>query len=223
MNKVFLVFINKKERWGLSPVGRVTAASICLVVFVIVLLNLYGLLAVCDPVDSEFALIEAWVPDFVVQSAVNEFHQKNYKLIICVGGPITIGSDLYDFKNLASLTYNRLRKLGVNESKMVAIETHDVMKDRTYQSALSFLEWALRSDINIKSINIYTLGAHARRSRFLFQKALGGEIKVGVIGVADPTFDPKVWWKYSNGFRTVIDETIAYLYAITYFNLFNAE
>jgi hypothetical protein len=166
-------------------------------------------------------VVEGWVPDHVLKGAVDDFSKNNCIFIFSVGGPIQTGSYLFPFNNFANLTYDRLIKLGVIESKIVAIETDDVKKDRTYASALALKKWASTSGLELKSINVYTLGAHARRSRFLFQKALGDTVEVGIIGVVEQTFDPKAWWKYSNGFRTVIDETIAYLYAITYFNLFS--
>jgi hypothetical protein len=166
-------------------------------------------------------VVEGWVPDHVLKGAVDDFSKNNCIFIFCVGGPIQTGSYLFSYNSFANLTYYRLIKLGVVESKIVAIETDDVKKDRTYESALAIKKWASASGLEMKSINVYTLGAHARRSRFLFQKALGDTVEVGIIGVVEQTFDPKAWWKCSNGFRTVIDETIAYLYAITYFNLFS--
>jgi hypothetical protein len=47
----------------------------------------------------------------------------------------------------------------------------------------------------------------------LFQKAFGPEVKVGIVAVADPQFDPDHWWRSIEGVREVVGETIAYLYA----------
>jgi hypothetical protein len=209
-------FFDKKERWGFTKNGLVVFTAICVSIFFSAIFNIYDFLAISEPIKAEILVVEGWVPDYVLQKAVDDFHRNNIKLIICSGGPILTGSYLYPFKNYANLTYHRLIKLGVNESNIVAIETENVKKDRTYQSALAFKKWATNSESEINSINILTIGTHARRSRFLFQKALGDRIKVGVIGVPEQTFDPKAWWKYSYGVRTVIDETIAYLYAITF-------
>jgi hypothetical protein len=66
-------------------------------------------------------------------------------------------------------------------------------------------------------MDVVTLGAHARRSRLLFQKALGDEFQVGVIAIEDRQFDPNHWWQSSAGVRRVIDELVAYLYARTLF------
>jgi hypothetical protein len=37
----------------------------------------------------------------------------------------------------------------------------------------------------LRLINVITVGVHARRSRVLFEKALGPDVEVGVISVVD--------------------------------------
>jgi hypothetical protein len=54
---------------------------------------------------------------------------------------------------------------------------------------------------------------HARRSRLLFQKAFGPGIEVGVIAIRDREYNPRVWWRYSEGVKEVLSEGAAYLYA----------
>jgi uncharacterized SAM-binding protein YcdF (DUF218 family) len=68
------------------------------------------------------------------------------------------------------------------------------------------------------AINVVTEGLHARRTQLLFQKAFGRELRVGVIGVPSPDYDPKQWWKYSEAVREVIGEGIAYIYAVLFFH-----
>jgi uncharacterized SAM-binding protein YcdF (DUF218 family) len=74
-------------------------------------------------------------------------------------------------------------------------------------------KWFDQHQLQVRGINLVTEGAHARRSRLLFQEALGEDIKVGVIAVPSPDFDPKRWWRYSEGVEDVVDEGIGYLYA----------
>ena len=65
----------------------------------------------------------------------------------------------------------------------------------------------------VRAVNLYSFGAHARRSRLLYQKALGRKIQVGVIAYPDYHYDPARWWAEGEGFRDVVGEGIAYLYA----------
>jgi len=58
---------------------------------------------------------------------------------------------------------------------------------------------------------------HARRTRLLFEEALGKSITVGIIAVPNPDYDARRWWRYSDGVREVIGESIAYIYARFFF------
>ena len=69
----------------------------------------------------------------------------------------------------------------------------------------------------MSSINVLTEGAHARRTRLLYQKAFDQNVTVGIIAVSNPDYNPKQWWRYSDGVREVIGESIAYIYAKFFF------
>jgi hypothetical protein len=62
-----------------------------------------------------------------------------------------------------------------------------------------------------------TEDAHARRTRLLYQKAFGKKVAVGIIAVSNPDYNPTQWWRYSDGVREVIGESIAYIYARFFF------
>jgi hypothetical protein len=61
--------------------------------------------------------------------------------------------------------------------------------------------------------NLISVGPHARRSRLLFEKAFGREVRVGIIALESQDYDPQHWWRSSMGVRVVTDELIAYSYA----------
>ena len=86
-------------------------------------------------------------------------------------------------------------------------------RDRTYGSAVALRNWFRDHNMTVSGINVVTEDLHARRTRLLFQKALGDEVKVGVIGIPSPDYDAKHWWHYSEGLKEVISESIAYVYA----------
>ena len=72
--------------------------------------------------------------------------------------------------------------------------------------------------VYVDRINIAGNGPHSRRTRLLYEKALGPGFQIGIFNVEERGFDPKGWWKTSQGFRTVVDETIAYAYARFFFS-----
>ena len=78
--------------------------------------------------------------------------------------------------------------------------------------------WLESQGIRSTSLDVITLGPHARRSRLLFEKALGPGVRVGVLAVPDPRFDLAHWWRSSEGVRSVLGETIAYVYARLFFD-----
>jgi hypothetical protein len=65
---------------------------------------------------------------------------------------------------------------------------------------------------------VISLGPHTRRTRLLFEKALGKEVSVGVMAVEDQDYDPRHWWRSSEGFRVVSGELLAYGYARFWFH-----
>jgi len=91
-------------------------------------------------------------------------------------------------------------------------------KDRTYYSAVALKEWCASHHQALKSFDVVTLGPHARRSWLLFQKAFGSDARIGIIAVEDPAYEPGRWWASSEGFREVVGEGIAYLYARVLFH-----
>ena len=78
--------------------------------------------------------------------------------------------------------------------------------------------WLESARVPVRAVNLYSLGAHTRRSRLLYQKAFGSRVKVGAFAHPDNSYDPKRWWASSEGFRKVLDEGIAYLYARALFH-----
>jgi uncharacterized SAM-binding protein YcdF (DUF218 family) len=93
------------------------------------------------------------------------------------------------------------------------VPSHVSGRDRTYSSALALREFFQTNGLAVKNFNILTEDVHARRTRLLFQKAFGATADVGVVAVPDPDYVPARWWRYSEGVREILAESIAYLYA----------
>jgi hypothetical protein len=82
---------------------------------------------------------------------------------------------------------------------------------------MALRNWLLAQGDAPKSYHVMTMGPHARRTRLLFQKALGEEAAVGITAIDYASDDPKHRWNTSAGVRTVFDETIAYAYVRIFF------
>ena len=112
----------------------------------------------------------------------------------------------------------KLIRFGVPSDLVVTTSSDEAQRDRTFHAAMAVKRWLQDQGFRTASIDVVTIGPHARRSRLLYESALGSEVNVGIIAVEDPRFDPKHWWRSSVGVRTVIDESIAYLYVRVFFS-----
>ena len=178
--------------------------------------QLHSFLAVTDPVDADLLVIEGWAPDYALEAARSEFLKHHYAKLYVTGGPLERGALLSEYRTYAELGTAGLRKMGVEVVQ--AVPSLKTRKDRTYLSALTLKEFFQKDGKVVKKINLISLGAHSRRSRMLFEQAFGSDTKVGIIAIEDQDYDATQWWKSSQGFRSVTDELIAYVYARLFFS-----
>ncbi|MGA2785955.1 MAG: YdcF family protein [Verrucomicrobiota bacterium] len=175
-------------------------------------------LAVTDPVAGGALVVEGWAPDYALEEVITEFRHHHYTKLYVVGVPLEKGAPLSEYKTYAELGAATLLKLGLDRDSVQAVPTPAVRQDRTYTSALALKQWLQEHDAMPAELNLMSLGAHARRSRLLFEKAFGRDTRVGIIALEDRDYDPELWWKSSQGVRTVTDELIAYGYARLWFH-----
>ncbi|MBE9128151.1 YdcF family protein [Coleofasciculus sp. LEGE 07092] len=180
---------------------------------IVTVTHIYPFLAVSSPIEADVMVVEGWLPDYAIKKAIAKFNRGSYRQLIATGLPLDKGYYLAQYKNSAEITAATLIAFGFNKEQVVAVPSANVIKYRTQAMAIAVREWLLTSDLNVKTINLYTMGPHARRSWIIFKAVLAPEIQVGVIAAKPWEYNPNRWWKYSEGVRTVIGETIAYVYA----------
>jgi uncharacterized SAM-binding protein YcdF (DUF218 family) len=173
----------------------------------------YPFLALNDPKPGGVLVVEGWAPDFALEAAIAEAKQYSYEKVFVTGGPIESGEPLSEYKTYAERGTATLLALGMSTNLVQAVPAPRVRQDRTYSCALALKKWANDHGRQFTRVNLLTVGPHARRSRLLFEKALGRELPIGVIAVPEPDYDTRHWWRSSNGFRSVTGEAIAYVYA----------
>jgi len=178
--------------------------------------HIYGFLSPNAPIDAQILVIEGWIPDDALVKAAEHFGSNQYEWVIATGGPLDHGFFLSEYKTFANLAKATLTKIS-NRRDIVAVPGPEVNKDRTYASALALKKWLNENRIRSDEVNLVSLDAHARRSWYLFKKALGNEYSVGIIAIDASGYDENQWWSSSQGFKLVIEETIAYLYTLLLF------
>jgi hypothetical protein len=175
--------------------------------------GLHPFLAVNDPISDGILVVEGWTPDYGMELARDTFRRDHYDRIYVTGGPIEYGMHLSAFQTYAQLGAATLVKLGLDSNVVQAVPGPLVIQDRTYYSALSLKKWLLEHGITPTRILLLSDGPHTRRSRLLYQMAMGKAVKVGSMAIPPKDYDEKHWWRYSAGVRSVISESVAYVYA----------
>ena len=215
MGKIAIVKI--KECRVLTWQGWILMLTVLFIIFAGFVKFIPGFLSVNKPVGGNLLILDGMMPDFAIKEAIHVFNTANYDLIVVTGGKIQTGYFIGGYKTMAELTAASLLKMGFDKEKIMAIPGGEYRRDRTYNSAVSLKKWIAENNINIKKIDVLAVGSHARRSRFLFARAMEKEYEVGIISVKDPAYNSNNWWKSSVGVRTVLSETIAYFYVLLFF------
>ncbi|MDQ6986546.1 MAG: ElyC/SanA/YdcF family protein [Mariprofundaceae bacterium] len=179
--------------------------------------TIYDFLASSEPVDSDILVVEGWMSDDELVAGVAVAEKNHVSLLITSGGPLVHGSYLSRYHTYAELAAATLHRLGVT-IPVRSVSTPPAHRDRTYASALALKRWLQQNRPDIRSFNLLTVGPHARRSHFLFEQAFGSDYNIGVIALADPSYNGQGWWHSSAGVRAVIGETIAWVYAAFVFS-----
>ncbi len=179
----------------------------------VLMTGVYPFLAVTDERPGGVLVSEGWGSEAVMTDVLAEFRRNHYERLCVTGVPIEKSSPLAEFHSYAELGARTLIRLGGDPAKIHAVPAEAVKQDRTYASAVALKIWMREHGTAPSVVNILTSGAHARRSRLMFQKAFGDGVAIGIVASPEREFDPRRWWTSSLGFRAVTGEAIAYAYA----------
>ena len=208
-----------RERWGLSWRGWIVLIVLLAFGSYAFFLTIFPFLAVTNRVDSDVLVVEGWIHEYAIQAAVEEYHLGGYRRLFTTGGPVPgNGGYVNDFQTSASVGAELLKKFGIPGKSVEMVPSHVFGRDRTYSSAVALRNWVRAHHVEVDSLNVMTEDTHARRTRLLFAKAFGPNVRVGVIAVPDPDYDARHWWRYSEGVEKVIEGSVAYIYAAFFFH-----
>ena len=207
-----LGLISYKPRWGLSNWGWLGVLLIVAFFLWLLLFKLEPFLAYSQPVDAEILIVEGWIADEGIIGAIDEYERNPYKLMITAGSPFGRGEYLSEYRDFANLSKATMIALGFDADKIQPIPTPQVIRDRTLTSADAVKQWLNENNITPKGVNIYTIDVHGRRTWLLYKRVFK-PIPTGIISHPPLDYNPDAWWTSSEGFRKVLSEGIAYIYA----------
>ena len=208
MDRLFHITTIRKRR-VLTPIGWAVLLIGFSSVLISIMLFVHPFLAPTKPVGGDILVVEGWLPDYALDKVKERFQRGSYQLLVTTGGKIGVGYHLSEYKTWAELAASTLKNLDFPEDKIMTAPVHkNFKKDRTYHSILALQRRLNKEGLNEASIDVVSLGVHARRSWFLFEKIFSS-VNVGVIAISPNEYDVSRWWLSSRGVRNVISESIA--------------
>ena len=211
--KLWGIFI-RRERWGFSWRGWLLLSSAGLAAAYLVFLNIHPFLAVTHRVNTNILVVEGAIQRYAIRAGAEEFKNGSYKRIFTTGGPEAgYGGYINDYYTSASVAADSLKKFGIRDDLVQMVPSRVFARERTFSSAVALRDWFREHNLPIHSFNVLTQDCHARRTQLLYKEAFGKNVAIGIVAVSNPDYDPKDWWRYSDGVREVIGESIAYIYA----------
>ncbi len=209
--------LRRRECWTLSRAGWLLVLALGLVILVTLRFGVHSFLALTDRVPAKLLVIEGWSPPNTMKQAASEFLHGGYQRAVLIR-PVLEEGDRYESGRYSGDFVSRLLvQDGVPQEKLSTLFPNVASKDRTYHSALVVKQWAREQGMEVKFLDVATEGPHARRSRLMYEKAFGAGVKIGIIAMDSHEYDPRHWWRTSEGVRNVVGESIAYLYARFFF------
>lgn len=216
--KMFFTFTRKKECVRFTLFSWMLLFSFVLLILLLLVHNVHSFLSISSPVNSKILVVEGHIPDCAIDSAKAIILKIGYQQVFTTGIPMTQGGSLCGYSNYADLTAASLIARGVDSTLITSVPCILRQKDRTYESAVALKIKLKKLHIYSGKINVLTTDTHARRTKLMFQKALGDSWTVGVISIKTIDYNTEKWWNSSFGTRAVVYEGLAWVYAAYFFN-----
>jgi hypothetical protein len=175
--------------------------------------NIHRFLAVTNRVaGADILVMEAWVPEVVVQAAVKEFKEGGYQLLLI--------SDLrehddrdgrsQDVRKLSVI--NRIISLGIPRDRIIECFGPATYDHRSAAMAIAVRDALQQGGITSKGLNVIAPAAHARKTWLVYQRVLVSETQTGCVAVPTEDYDSARWWRTTTGAKWVITNGISWLY-----------
>jgi hypothetical protein len=180
--------------------------------------GIHPFLAPTEPVGARVLVVEGWIPDEEIDQVVDRIRAGNYERIVTTGGPVPRSFAPDGVASYADLSRNLLEARGVPKGSIVAVSAPASAQDRTFLSAVVVRDWMRAHAESPDALDLFSSGAHSRRSWRLFRLAFGPAVRVGILAARPRGYDPDAWWRTSLGAKTVLSETIGWAWTEIFFH-----
>jgi len=163
--------------------------------------------------SAEVLVVEGWIGRENLEAAKTEFERGGYTYLATAGG---LSKNDWDGNqwNYAREAANLMLRLGVPPDRVIEAPALETKSQRTFESALAVRRVLDARRLQPAAVNIFTVGAHAKRSRLVFAKTLAAGTRVGVISVTPIGYPSGPWWKSTERADVFLKETVGWLYEL---------
>jgi hypothetical protein len=152
--------------------------------------RVYPFLAQQAPVGSRLRVVEGWFPPDAIADAVGVFRGGEYDRFAVRGGPVEDGVCGPGHATWAERAGGLACRFGVREGELAVVPAPVTLQEATDRRAVSVRQWAEASGLAVEAPDVFSLGPHARRSRWLYQRAFGEGVAVGILAATPRSYGP---------------------------------
>jgi hypothetical protein len=179
--------------------------------------NVYAFLAPNEPVGAHLLVVEGWMDADELDQALRALETGRWERIVTTGGPIA-DFEAGDTRYYADRARDYLVRRGLTSDRVTAVRSPASAQDRSFLNAVLVRDWVASSGVAVDSVDVFSSGAHSRRSRLLYGLAFGPQVRVGILAAVPSSYEPAAWWRSSAGTEEILKEGIAWLWTELFFH-----
>jgi uncharacterized SAM-binding protein YcdF (DUF218 family) len=206
-------FFQRRTIWCPTLLGWTCLVVIALAVTTVWWSKAEAFLSASQRQSADILVVESWIGLAGLDAAKAEFERGGYRYLVSAGG---LSHNPWDQRrwNFADEAEEYLVRTGIPRAKIIVARQKDTRSQRTFETAVASWQALQAAAMRPKAVNVFTVGAHCRRSRLIFAKVFGSDTPVGVVSWVPPAFEGEPWWHSSERAEDLIKETVGYLFEI---------
>lgn len=207
-----IALFRPRQIWMPTILGWLLLIAITLAASLFMARNIYPFLAQNEPVGARVLVVEGWLAPEELDQAIQAFKKGGYERVVTTGGPIVGWPELAMHSNYANIAADYLTRHGISRDVIFSVPSPASAQERTFLSAVVLRDTVHQLDIRSDAFDLFSSGAHSRRSHLLFQMAFGKQARIGILAARPSAYDPEAWWRSSSGVESIVFQSIGLLW-----------
>lgn len=162
------------------------------------------------PIGGEVLVVDGWIGPDGLEAAAAEYFRGGYAWIVATGG-LSRGRGDQRRWSYTSEAVAAFVRAGIRSDRIIAAAPPDVRTGRTLASAQAVQAALARRGYQAPTLDVFTLGAHARRSRLVYLRVFSGPARIGAIAWTPPDYATEPWWRSTERVDELVKETLGFV------------